>query len=312
MFKLEPWVRGPFEILHHANAHYKKGSDFDRRIAMVGFDNAIEVAITTYLQLNPKLRGGAEYQREAVNRWLRNYHSKIEFFRFFIEKHRLAVETTITEIIWYHSIRNEMYHSGNGVVPEKHCLAGLRRAAIDVFKALFGICLEEHLEREEYTVAEHETSYSKSSTTTQLGLFLKSFTTLEKTMHTMALALGIEKADLTQPSSFLTIWGTIILQIGDGFAAFKDIVKQAVKIRDEYIHDAMTGCSDKELASLTKDVDLLTHILQVYSFSSNMLPALKSRYGDWVNPGILGVRIIQKDGTPILEVIYGSSGLDEK
>ncbi len=311
MFKLEPWIRGPFEILHHADAHYKKGSDFDRRIAMVGFDNAIELAITTYLQLNPKLRGGAEYQKETVKKWLRNYHTKVEFLKSFIEKHGLAIETTITEIIWYHSIRNEMYHSGNGVVPEKHCLDGIRRAAIEVFEVLFGISLEEYLERKGYAVAEHGPSYS-DSTATQLTLFLKSFTALEKTMYTMALALGIEIIDLSLPSSFFTIWRTISLQTGDGFVAFKDIIKLAVKIRDEYIHNAMTYCTDQELASLTEDIDLLTRILQVHGFSSNILPALKNRYGDWVNPDILSVRIIQKGGTPTLEVVYRSSSLSDE
>ena len=53
MRPLKPWAYGPFEILLHAELHYRVGEDFDRRIAMIGFDNAIEVAITTYLGLHP-------------------------------------------------------------------------------------------------------------------------------------------------------------------------------------------------------------------------------------------------------------------
>ena len=45
--QLKPWTYGPFEILLHAELHYRVGEDFDRRIAMVGFDNAIEVADTS-------------------------------------------------------------------------------------------------------------------------------------------------------------------------------------------------------------------------------------------------------------------------
>ena len=53
----KPWAYGPFELLLHAELHYRAGEDFDRRIAMIGFDNAIEVAITTYLGLHPIQRG---------------------------------------------------------------------------------------------------------------------------------------------------------------------------------------------------------------------------------------------------------------
>ncbi len=49
MKPLPPWAKGPFELLVHAEGHFIAGEDFDRRIALISFDNAIEVAITTYL-----------------------------------------------------------------------------------------------------------------------------------------------------------------------------------------------------------------------------------------------------------------------
>ncbi len=48
--KLPAWARGPYELIEHAEGHYHGDTDVDRRIALIGFDNAIEVAITTYLQ----------------------------------------------------------------------------------------------------------------------------------------------------------------------------------------------------------------------------------------------------------------------
>ncbi|WP_372156945.1 hypothetical protein ACCP96_15415 [Xanthomonas campestris pv. fici] len=78
--QLKPWAYGPFELLLNAELHYRVGEDFDRRIAMVGFDNAIEVAITTYLGLHPMQRGNREYEREEIQKWLRSYHSKVDFF----------------------------------------------------------------------------------------------------------------------------------------------------------------------------------------------------------------------------------------
>jgi len=133
--ELPAWTRGPYEIIEHAEVHYHNNTDVDRRIALVGFDNAIEVAISTYLQLNPKLRGGATFPRDDVEKWLRNYHTKIEFLERFAEDNNIPLESSTAEIVWYHTLRNELYHSGNGMVPEHHCMEGARHAAIDLLKS---------------------------------------------------------------------------------------------------------------------------------------------------------------------------------
>ena len=53
MNPLPPWANGPFELLVHAEEHLRAGDDFDRRIALIGFDNAIEITIAAYLSLKP-------------------------------------------------------------------------------------------------------------------------------------------------------------------------------------------------------------------------------------------------------------------
>ena len=45
------WAVGPFELLVHAEEHFRRADDIDRRLAVIGFDNAIESGITTYLSL---------------------------------------------------------------------------------------------------------------------------------------------------------------------------------------------------------------------------------------------------------------------
>lgn len=79
MTGIKPWAVGPFEMLYHAETHFLKGEDFDRRIALISFDNAIEVAITTYLALHPIQRGQRQYQRTDIETWQRNYHTKLDF-----------------------------------------------------------------------------------------------------------------------------------------------------------------------------------------------------------------------------------------
>ena len=52
MSALKPWAKGPFELILHAEIHLRKGDDYDRRLALISFDNSIEVAISTYLSLS--------------------------------------------------------------------------------------------------------------------------------------------------------------------------------------------------------------------------------------------------------------------
>lgn len=139
MRQLKPWAYGPFEILLHAELHYRLGEDFDRRIAMIGFDNAIEVAITTYLGLHPIQRGNRQYPNADVVRWLNNYHTKVDFFFQECVTRQVAVVGQHDEIVWYHEVRNGQYHVGGATIPQRRELDGVRAAALEVFAVLFEV-----------------------------------------------------------------------------------------------------------------------------------------------------------------------------
>jgi hypothetical protein len=135
--QLKPWAYGPFEVLLHAETHYRSGEDLDRRIAMIGFDNAIEVAITTYLSLHPIQRGNRTYKRDDVEKWLYNYHTKVEFFFIECGSRSVTVTAKHDEIVWFHEVRNGQYHIGGATVPQRRELDGVRAAAVEVFSVLF-------------------------------------------------------------------------------------------------------------------------------------------------------------------------------
>jgi len=143
MTPLPPWADGPFELLLHAESHLQLGEDFDRRIALIGFDNAIEVAITTYLTLHPIQRGNREYKKVDVEKWLANYHSRLEFLKAELAARNLAWDVEQGHIVWAHEQRNEQYHGGNKGVPDKKCLGIIRRAALWIFGVLFDIATPE-------------------------------------------------------------------------------------------------------------------------------------------------------------------------
>src|SRR5436190_1148025 len=102
MNKLKPWAAGPFELIRHAEGHLKAGSDFDKRMALISYDNAIEVSITTFLQLHPSQRGGKSYERKKTEEWLSNYHKKLEYLELLAKEKGVTLAVSIDEIIYYH------------------------------------------------------------------------------------------------------------------------------------------------------------------------------------------------------------------
>ena len=137
MTTLPPWAIGPFELIVHGEIHFRVGNDFDRRISLISFDNAIEAAITTYLTLHPIQRRGSEYANHDVDQWMKNYHAKIEFFEKELKLRNLVWLVEKSHIIWAHDHRNEQYHGGKKGTPEVNVLQVARTAALWVFSVLF-------------------------------------------------------------------------------------------------------------------------------------------------------------------------------
>ena len=95
MNPLPPWATGPFELILHAEGHLRSGNDFDRRIALISFDDAIEVAITTYLSLHPIQRNNRTYSNTDLDKWLQNYHSKLDFLEVELKSRSLDRKSVV-------------------------------------------------------------------------------------------------------------------------------------------------------------------------------------------------------------------------
>jgi len=139
MTSLPPWAIGPFELMVHAESHLREADDFGRSIALISFDNAIEVAITTYLTLHQVQRGGRQYKRDDVNHWMQDYLTKLEFFEKELEKRSLTWLIEKSHIIWAHRQRNEQYHGGQKGIPDIITLQIARNAALWIFSVLFEV-----------------------------------------------------------------------------------------------------------------------------------------------------------------------------
>lgn len=145
MSTLPPWALGPFELILHAETHYRNGEDLDRRIAIVGYDNAIEVAIHTYLNLHPIQRQNRTYPKADIERWLESFHTKIDFLEVEVTNRGLQAICKKAEFVWYHEVRNGQYHVGGATIPQERELQGMRKAALWVFGMLFEVADVESL-----------------------------------------------------------------------------------------------------------------------------------------------------------------------
>lgn len=145
---IPPWVYGPFELLVHAELHYRAGGDFDRRIALISFDNSIEVSVMNYLSLDAMHRGGRQYGRADREIWTNNlFSSKLDFIESECDRRAVAVLHDKAHMTWYHKVRNKQYHEGEAAIPTNEVLNGVRSAAIWAFGMLYEVSdVEKELE----------------------------------------------------------------------------------------------------------------------------------------------------------------------
>lgn len=111
-----PWSEGPKELLQHAVDHLALDGDFDRRIAMISTDNAVELMIKTYLGLPKQRAKGKEPSRKELDEASNYFPGLLDLIEKYADGKLTGV--SLDEIEWYHRIRNQLYHSGNGITVE--------------------------------------------------------------------------------------------------------------------------------------------------------------------------------------------------
>ena len=133
------WLNSAFHLLVHGELHYSLPEEFDQRLSLISFDNAIEVSIACYLNLHPTQRGNRTYERTRVSGALHDYHTKLHFLFEEITVRNGNCTLTRQDIIYVHNQRDVFYHENPDFVPSSAILATAREAAFWVFAFLFEI-----------------------------------------------------------------------------------------------------------------------------------------------------------------------------
>ena len=210
-----PWASGPGEILRHGLSLLKRDTDTNRRLAMISIDNAVELMIKTYLGL-PKRITGLSIPRKEYQGMTENFPSLLDG----LEKHAPEKLDGIDlgTIEWYHRLRNELYHQGNGLTVERDKVDIYAELANLLFKNFFGEELVAH------TI----------STTELLGEFMATWVSIERTMYHLAEITYTDRREgqrinIGPITSFLARDKTL-----DKSVAFE--IEQLRQIRNKVIH----------------------------------------------------------------------------
>lgn len=162
-----PWVSGPEELLRHGLKLLSDGSEINRRLAMISIDNAVELTIKTYLGL-PKRITRISVSRKRLQEMSESFPQLLDAFEEFCGDKLNGID--LGEIEWYHRIRNELYHNGNGLTVEKEKAEIYAQLAKTLFSNLFGYSPDMSDEGEGAHI---------------LGAFMNHWVSIEKSLKTL-------------------------------------------------------------------------------------------------------------------------------
>ena len=208
-----PWATGPCEILRHGLDLLRKDSDVNRRLAMISIDNAVELMIKTFLGLPKRLTGLAIPRREYQD-FSESFPRLLDALEQYAPEKLDGIDLGTFE--WYHRLRNELYHQGNGLTVERDKVVIYSQLANLLFKNLFG----------------YELVHSQERHTELLGEFMASWGKLESGLHSLASRhslLGENRGGLLEVMRFLEGAAILVPKQRRELDALR-------KIRNEVVH----------------------------------------------------------------------------
>ncbi|RLB42068.1 MAG: hypothetical protein DRH12_06525 [Deltaproteobacteria bacterium] len=129
-----PWVTGPRELLQHGFEHLRSDTDFDRRIAFISIDNAVELALKTFFSL-PKRVTGIAITRKQFEPMSMNFPQLLKALEEYASDRLVGIE--LADLEWYHRLRNRIYYAGCGLTVERENVEGYAEVARILYENLF-------------------------------------------------------------------------------------------------------------------------------------------------------------------------------
>jgi hypothetical protein len=110
-----------------ADSHIHLDTAFDRRIAFISADNAVETTIRTFLSL-PASKSGVKIPRKDVEAVENSFPGLTQLFWQYVKDRLSGIDDA--DIEHYHRIRNKLYHDGTGLSVDEQYLLAYRQIAV--------------------------------------------------------------------------------------------------------------------------------------------------------------------------------------
>lgn len=234
---IKPWIAGPEELLGHALEHISKGNPFDFRIAMISIDNAVELAIKTYLGLPKRIRGTEGPSHKVLQEASSSFPSILDLLEKFA-KDRIT-DLNLGDIEVYHRLRNTLYHDGNGVTVDPTFVDSYLQIAKVLLDNLLGIKLR------------IDESILPSSS---LGGLVSKWASLVQEVRKLAKSQLGRVEHLEEP-----ILHTVDRLIAKGIldTQFRRRLRNANKMRNKFIHSISVPLDEKNVFDLIGELNEL-------------------------------------------------------
>lgn len=227
----QPWASGPAEILQHGINLLQQDTDTNRRLAMLSIDNAVELMIKTYLGL-PKRITGLNISRKDYDDMRDSFPGLLNALEQHSGNKLEGIE--LADIEWYHRLRNELYHQGNGLTVERDKVVVYGEIAQLLFRRLFGFTIE----------------IDKPSSTELVGSFITAWSNLYQLLESIAKA--------KYPNRTFRGTRTILDElIAEGYLDDKtaEEIRRIRKVRNNVVHGNMTELSKELIPRLNRITD---------------------------------------------------------
>jgi len=231
----KPWITGPKELLVHGLQHLDLQTDFDNRIAMISIDNSVELMIKTYLGLPKRISKIKGLTRKITEEIISSFPNLIDGLEKYAGDKLQGID--LGDIEWFHRLRNQLYHDGNGITVEKEKVEAYAEIAKILFENLFEIQIEETGNE----VLHHSL----------VGEFIKLWADLERT--------ELHKDGKARPAMF-----RLREMLSDGTLSNKqaDKFNEIRQFRNNLVH-GMSTPSESELKKNVQGLKQLTEALKI-------------------------------------------------
>jgi hypothetical protein len=144
---------------------------------MISVDNAVELMIKTYLGL-PRRITGLSITRREYGDFAQSFPRLLDALETHASEKLDGID--LGEIEWYHRLRNELYHQGNGLTVERDKVEVYAELANLLFENLFG-----------FRLIEREDDRSK-----MLGDFMAGWIAFERVLASYSVGAAIPRVPL--------------------------------------------------------------------------------------------------------------------